>query len=145
MRNRVGKVSSPTRAPGVRQLADIFPNEKLSYMVFRLDARVHKKKKAWKTQAFNLRKMGLEPTRRIRHKILSLACLPIPALPRTKIIVSYIFCFVNQFFILFILSAIFSSNASSEDCGSLVILQIAQGSSLHWLQFRNFLLFTEQA
>ena len=29
--------------------------------------------------------MGLEPTRRIRHKILSLACLPIPALPRTNI------------------------------------------------------------
>ena len=28
-----------------------------------------------------LRKMGLEPTRHCWHKILSLACLPIPALP----------------------------------------------------------------
>ncbi len=28
-----------------------------------------------------VRKMGLEPTRLYRHKILSLACLPIPALP----------------------------------------------------------------
>ena len=28
-----------------------------------------------------MRKMGLEPTRLYRHKILSLACLPIPALP----------------------------------------------------------------
>ena len=30
-------------APGIRQLADIFPYEKLSYMVFRIGARVHKK------------------------------------------------------------------------------------------------------
>ena len=29
-----------------------------------------------------MRKMGLEPTRLYRHKILSLACLPIPALPQ---------------------------------------------------------------
>ena len=28
-----------------------------------------------------MREMGLEPTRLYRHKILSLACLPIPALP----------------------------------------------------------------
>ncbi len=28
-----------------------------------------------------VREMGLEPTRLYRHKILSLACLPIPALP----------------------------------------------------------------
>ena len=28
-----------------------------------------------------MRKMGLEPTRRDRHKILSLARLPIPTLP----------------------------------------------------------------
>ena len=46
-----------------------------------------------------MRKMGLEPTRRIRHKILSLACLPIPALPRTKSILSHLFHFVNCFFI----------------------------------------------
>ena len=29
--------------------------------------------------------MGLEPTRLYRHKILSLACLPIPALPQTTL------------------------------------------------------------
>lgn len=29
-----------------------------------------------------MREMGLEPTRAYTHKILSLACLPIPALPR---------------------------------------------------------------
>ena len=28
-----------------------------------------------------MREMGLEPTRLYKHKILSLACLPIPALP----------------------------------------------------------------
>lgn len=28
-----------------------------------------------------MREMGLEPTRAYTHKILSLACLPIPALP----------------------------------------------------------------
>lgn len=32
-----------------------------------------------------VREMGLEPTRLYGHKILSLACLPIPALPRTNI------------------------------------------------------------
>ena len=31
-----------------------------------------------------LREMGLEPTRCEQHKILSLACLPIPALPPSK-------------------------------------------------------------
>ena len=31
-----------------------------------------------------LRKMGLEPTRAYTHKILSLACLPIPALPQVE-------------------------------------------------------------
>ncbi len=41
--------------------------------------------------------MGLEPTRRYRHKILSLACLPIPALPRTNIMISYFYIFVNYF------------------------------------------------
>ena len=44
-----------------------------------------------------MRKMGLEPTRRYRHKILSLACLPIPALPRTSFILSHIIVFVNCF------------------------------------------------
>jgi hypothetical protein len=29
-----------------------------------------------------MREMGLEPTRAYTHKILSLACLPIPALPQ---------------------------------------------------------------
>ena len=36
-----------------------------------------------KIQSF-MREMGLEPTRPIGHKILSLACLPISALPRTS-------------------------------------------------------------
>ena len=31
-----------------------------------------------------LRKMGLEPTRFFKHKILSLACLPVPALPHIE-------------------------------------------------------------
>jgi hypothetical protein len=31
-----------------------------------------------------MREMGLEPTRPIGHKILSLACLPISALPQTS-------------------------------------------------------------
>ena len=31
-----------------------------------------------------LREMGLEPTRAYTHKILSLACLPIPALPQVE-------------------------------------------------------------
>ena len=31
-----------------------------------------------------VREMGLEPTRLYRHKILSLACLPIPALPHNE-------------------------------------------------------------
>ncbi len=33
-----------------------------------------------------VRKMGLEPTQRCRHKILSLARLPIPTLPRSYIL-----------------------------------------------------------
>ena len=33
--------------------------------------------------SFFMRKMGLEPTREYTHKILSLARLPIPTLPRT--------------------------------------------------------------
>ena len=32
-----------------------------------------------------MRKMGLEPTREYTHKILSLARLPIPTLPRTVV------------------------------------------------------------
>ena len=38
-----------------------------------------------------MRKMGLEPTRRDRHKILSLARLPIPTLPRTKGIIAKLY------------------------------------------------------
>lgn len=34
--------------------------------------------------ALLMREMGLEPTRPIGHKILSLACLPIPALPHIQ-------------------------------------------------------------
>lgn len=33
-----------------------------------------------------MREMGLEPTRAYTHKILSLACLPIPALPHSVIL-----------------------------------------------------------
>ena len=35
-----------------------------------------------------MRKMGLEPTRHECHKILSLARLPVPTLPRTKRIIA---------------------------------------------------------
>ena len=35
-----------------------------------------------------MRKMGLEPTRHECHKILSLARLPVPTLPRTKSIIA---------------------------------------------------------
>ena len=42
--------------------------------------------------------MGLEPTRAYTHKILSLACLPIPALPQTRRIISSVRMFVNKFF-----------------------------------------------
>ena len=42
------------------------------------------KKRKTDFSAFRLmREMGLEPTRPIEHKILSLACLPISALPQT--------------------------------------------------------------
>ena len=45
--------------------------------------KVQKKRKT-DFSAFRLmREMGLEPTRPIGHKILSLACLPISALPQT--------------------------------------------------------------
>ena len=51
-----------------------------------------------------MRKMGLEPTRHECHKILSLARLPVPTLPRTglsnrpKIIILYPFSKVNTYF-----------------------------------------------
>ena len=48
-----------------------------------------------------LREMGLEPTRAYTHKILSLACLPIPALPlnqlRSQLITPLVY---HKFFIL---------------------------------------------
>lgn len=37
-----------------------------------------------RSEVFVMRKMGLEPTRHCWHKILSLACLPIPALPHVS-------------------------------------------------------------
>ena len=44
----------------------------------------YKKKRKADFSAFHvMREMGLEPTRPIGHKILSLACLPISALPQT--------------------------------------------------------------
>ena len=39
-------------------------------------------------EPFNMRKMGLEPTRCNHHKILSLARLPIPTLPQAINIIS---------------------------------------------------------
>ena len=42
----------------------------------------NKKEQVHKNLLSNLRKMGLEPTRPCGHKILSLARLPIPTLPR---------------------------------------------------------------
>ena len=39
-------------------------------------------------EPFNMRKMGLEPTRCNHHKILSLARLPIPTLPQAIDIIS---------------------------------------------------------
>lgn len=58
-----------------------------------------------------MREMGLEPTRLYRHKILSLACLPIPALPPFMYFTVYISSTnnilllldynVNRFFVFF--------------------------------------------
>ena len=45
-----------------------------------------------------MRKMGLEPTRLYGHKILSLACLPIPALPRNGNIIASMWKNFNTFF-----------------------------------------------
>ncbi len=42
--------------------------------------------------------MGLEPTRRCRHQILSLARLPIPALPRVLIILALFFYYFKCLF-----------------------------------------------
>lgn len=52
-------------------------------------SRLKHKKRKTDFSAFRLmREMGLEPTRPIGHKILSLACLPISALPRDKVYIS---------------------------------------------------------
>ncbi len=55
-----------------------------------------------------MREMGLEPTRAYTHKILSLACLPIPALPltcrfsqTTSESIANVFLFVKSFFHFF--------------------------------------------
>ena len=47
--------------------------------------------------------MGLEPTRPIGHKILSLACLPISALPRDKVYISTAEGSWQQLFSFFVL------------------------------------------
>ena len=47
------------------------------------------------TRYFFLRKMGLEPTRHECHKILSLARLPVPTLPRTNGIIAKVKKIVN--------------------------------------------------
>ena len=50
-----------------------------------------------------MREMGLEPTRPIGHKILSLACLPISALPRDKVYISTAEGSWQQLFSFFVL------------------------------------------
>lgn len=50
-----------------------------------------------------MREMGLEPTRAYTHKILSLACLPIPALPLTKYSITQCSHFGKHFFIFFLI------------------------------------------
>ena len=49
-----------------------------------------------------MREMGLEPTRSYNHKILSLACLPIPALPRNEsnliMLFNYCQCFLKNIY-----------------------------------------------
>ena len=47
---------------------------------------------------FQMRKMGLEPTRLYKHKILSLACLPIPALPHVRFDFSQRLTYINKSF-----------------------------------------------
>ena len=49
-----------------------------------------------------MREMGLEPTRPIGHKILSLACLPISALPRDKVYISTAEAGWQQLFSIFL-------------------------------------------
>ena len=51
-------------------------------------------------EPFNMRKMGLEPTRCNHHKILSLARLPIPTLPQARNIISICTGIVKYFFTL---------------------------------------------
>ena len=69
---------------------------------------IRKNGKAFISNSFSvsvMREMGLEPTRPFDHQILSLACLPIPALPlliyrpyqATNRSISVISCFVNIF------------------------------------------------
>ncbi len=50
-----------------------------------------------------MRKKGLEPSRAFAHKILSLACLPIPTLPQNMFMLHYFFqmsnsCFFEKYF-----------------------------------------------
>ena len=42
-----------------------------------------------------MREMGLEPTRRFQHQILSLACLPIPALPHVLYVIGNYHKYLN--------------------------------------------------
>lgn len=61
------------------------------------------KKRKTDFSAFRLmREMGLEPTRPIEHKILSLACLPISALPRDKVYISTAEAGWQQLFFFFV-------------------------------------------
>ena len=62
-----------------------------------------KKAPSFMPEAFSyhpVRKMGLEPTRQRSHKILSLARLPIPTLPRTLVLSGFLLTARDDFYIL---------------------------------------------
>ena len=58
---------------------------------------LQKKETVFTVSCFSVRKMRLELTRYEYHKILSLARLPIPTLPRTCAIISKVIRTVNSF------------------------------------------------
>ena len=66
----------------------------------------------------SVREMGLEPTRAYTHKILSLACLPIPALPQHEIYNSIVFFYLAivflKFFQVFLFFLFFLQNSKTD-------------------------------
>ncbi len=65
---------------------------------------------------FAVRKMGLEPTRCDHHKILSLARLPIPTLPRTNEIIAKMYGEVNTKFIKYVSKYVSGKEAVKKAC-----------------------------